>query len=494
MKIAFVNPHEEPYVNIGLAYVISAVEKEHSVKLLDMAFHTRDYASYVLESLKRFQPDVIGFSVTSFSFHHALRIAAVIRKAFPRIPLVYGGVHPTLLPEETLQNPLVDAVCIGEGEDTFQEYLQKLEASREPAGVAGIWYKDKNNAIVKNPLRPFRQDLDSLAFPNWDHWEIERYLQANESFAGGLRHLASRGCPYSCSFCSNPALRRAVPGTFYRTRSPENVIAEIKHNRDKYAGRGFRNVSFGDATFGLDAGETEKLCSLYIREGLHREFPWDCQTRVELVTEAWAEQVSRAGCCMVTLGVESGDEHIRREIYRKDFSQEQIHSATGSLKKYGIAYCMSIIVGCPYDSAGSIRNTLRFLQKEKPLKAHITFYQHLPYTEISNRLHYHQTEGEGVVFKAWNTPRAGTMYLGRWRLKSFMLRFFVRRIAMLFYHGFRLRGPAFLWDTVKYLFAIGQSRTVALNNYCVLMGLEQYTLYSYALAHNRARHKKEATA
>jgi len=493
MRVVFINPNfDGAYLpNFGLAYVISAVEKEHEVKLLDMSFHPRAYASYLAESLSRFTPDVVAFSINSFTFSHALKIASLIRKASPHIPLVYGGVHPTLLPEETLQNPLVDAICIGEGEDAFKEYLNNLQAGKDPAGVAGIWYKDPFGSIVKNPLRPFRQDLDSLPFPNWDHWDIEKYLQLNESFIGGLRIFASRGCPYSCSFCSNPALRRAVPGAFYRTRSPQNVIEEIKLNKRKYASRGFRNVAFGDATFGLNAGQLEELCTLYIKEGLHLELPWDCQTRVELVTEGWADQVSRAGCCMVTLGIESGDDYIRTRIYKKDFARAQIIGAVKNLKKRDIAYCMSIIVGCPYDDAETIRNTLRLLRETKPLKAHITFYQHLPYTELSNNLNSRRTEGEGAIFKAWNVPRAGTMHLKHWQLKIFMVRFFLRRIAMLFYHGFRFKGVLVLRDMCKYLFAIGGSRTVPLNNYCFLMGLEQFTLYRYALEHTCGLRKKK---
>ncbi len=128
MIVYLINPNLDgsPIPNLGLAYVISSVEKDHKVKLLDLSFHIKHYFKYVLDNLKQDKPDVIGFSVTSFSFHYALKIASLIRNLYPDIPLVYGGVHPTLLPEETIQNPLVDAICIGEGEDSFKEYLDKL--------------------------------------------------------------------------------------------------------------------------------------------------------------------------------------------------------------------------------------------------------------------------------------------------------------------------------------------------------------------------------
>ncbi len=230
MRVAFINPNLDgsPIPNLGLAYVMSAVQQGNDITLLDMSFHRRNYQAYVSQCLRQSKPDVVAFSVTSFSYHNALKIASQIRQESAGIPLVYGGVHPTLMPEETIKNSLVDAICIGEGEDAFKEYLDSLGAGRDPSQVAGIWYKDRKGEIIRNPLRPYRQDLDSLPFPNWDYWEIEKYLKLNESFVGALRIFTSRGCPYNCTFCSNPALRKAVPGTFYRVRSPENIMAEIK--------------------------------------------------------------------------------------------------------------------------------------------------------------------------------------------------------------------------------------------------------------------------
>lgn len=150
-----------------------------------------------------------------------------IKGVYPNVPIIYGGVHPTLLPEETIKHSLVDAICIGEGEKTIVEYLNRLEKGESP-NVKGIWYKE-NGKIVRNSLRPFIQNLDSLPFPNWDYWNIEKYFKTF-FIPNSLSILSSRGCPYNCSFCSNRAIASAIPGRYYRIRFAENVIEEIKRD------------------------------------------------------------------------------------------------------------------------------------------------------------------------------------------------------------------------------------------------------------------------
>ncbi len=390
MKTLFINPNStlytKPYsqINLGCAYILTSAAKNHTVYLLDKLLQAKNWSRYVISSLKEFRPDVIGFSVTSFSLHYALKIASLIRNTYPDIPLVYGGVHPTLLPEETLQNPLVDAVCIGEGEDSFREYLQRLENHQEPKGVAGIWYKDVSGNIIKNPLRPFREDLDSIPFPNWDHWDIENRLKISDLFQiNVLQFLTSRGCPYSCTFCSNSALRLSMPGKFYRLRSPENIIEEIKFNVDKYYSKGLRHITFADETFGFNAEHLKKLCSLYIKEGLSEKISWDCLTRVELITEDWVQTVKRAGCILVSLGIESGDEYVRQNVYNKKFTNKQIIDAVTVLRKNKLMFRANIIIGGPEDSEKTIKESVKLIKEINPVIATYFLYQPLPKTLLA---------------------------------------------------------------------------------------------------------------
>ena len=267
MKVIFIdpNPGGAPCSNIGLAYVVSSIEKRHKVRLLDLSSYPGNYLKYIQKEIEGYKPDIAAFSTTTFTFQKSLEIARFIRTVYPNVPFIFGGIHPTLLPDETIEHPLVDTICIGEGERSFLEYLNKLEEGKEP-DVEGIWYKDRNGRVHKNNLRPFEENIDGLPFPNWDHWDIKKYLEANlYYFPGALKCLSSRGCPYNCSFCSNKAIRETIPGKYYRVRSAENIIDEIKFNREKYSKIGFKSIAFGDEIFGLDPGWLKKFCGLYKR-------------------------------------------------------------------------------------------------------------------------------------------------------------------------------------------------------------------------------------
>ena len=127
MKLAFINlPRRIPHgYNLGLLYLISTIEKMHQVELIDLNWisNKQSETDYVLKRIDESKPDIIGFSVISSTYHQALRIAKEIKKRFPYIRLIYGGIHPTVLPEETIKHPLVDAICIGEGEYSFLEII-----------------------------------------------------------------------------------------------------------------------------------------------------------------------------------------------------------------------------------------------------------------------------------------------------------------------------------------------------------------------------------
>jgi anaerobic magnesium-protoporphyrin IX monomethyl ester cyclase len=465
MKVLFINPssilYTKPYsqINLGCAYVMTSVEKDHRVFLLDRELQEKQWAGQVVAALNRFKPDAVGFSVTSFSLSYALKIAALIKQTCPDIPLVYGGVHPTLLPEETLRNHLVDAVCIGEGEDAFKEYLGRLQNHQEPLGVAGIWFKNKAGVIVKNPLRPFREDLDSLPFPNWDYWDQENRLRISNLFQiNVMQFITSRGCPYSCTFCSNSALRVSIPGKFYRLRSPQNIIEEVAGNVNKYYSRGLRHLTFSDETFGFEMQHLQELCALYVKENLAGKITWDCLTRVEVVTEEWARTVKKAGCVLVGLGIESGDEFIRQNVYNKKFTNQQIVNAVSILRKNKLMFRTNFIVGGPEDTKKTIQASLGLSRMLKPQIASYFLYQPLPKTTLGDKILSAQTPGSPQEYIAESsfshrlgltTPLLVTKYLTAADLKKIMLKISVRRVFSWFLNGIKLRGGMFIFDIFK---------------------------------------------
>ncbi len=474
MKVIFINPNADFYIstNIGLAYVMTYVEKEHTVSLLDMSFYTRQ--KDILDNIKEFKPDVIAFSVTTLSIRNALNTAAIIKNFYPEIPLIYGCIHPTLLPEETLQNPLVDAICIGEGEEAFKEYLDKLQNNQEPKGVKGIWYKDKSGNPIRNPLRPFREDLDSIPFPNWDHWEMERYLDI-EGLGGEMTYLFSRGCPYSCSFCLNSAIAKAVPGKFYRLRSAENVIEEIKFNKEKFGDR-FQHVSFGDENFGANINDFKKLAGLYIKEKLNYKLPWRCITHPSVITEEWCKVAKDAGCVILGLGVESGDENLRKNVFKKNITSGEIRSKIKILQKFNILYYIYIVLGIPGESRDTVKRTVNLINEIKPTKTLIHIYDPIPHTELAKSIrNFGEYKSEWLknsslfdifkmVFPWWVKPPQGEHSMSIKELKKAVLQIKVKELISFLSYNFKLGKFSLIFDIAANLFNLNRSRKFPLTN------------------------------
>ena len=481
MRIAFINPNLSGVVgqNIGLAYVISSVEKNHEVKLLDLTFHPKDYNRYLYKELKEMRPDIIGISANSFSFEDGLRIAGFIKEICPEATFLWGGVHPTLMPEETMQYSLVDAICIGEGEISTLEYLDRLEKGREP-DVEGIWYKDRKGKIHKGRPRPFREDIDDLPFPNWDHWDIDRYLKEELFFTGGLRNLASRGCPYSCTFCSNAALSKAGTGRYYRARSPVNVIEEIKSNVQKYLDRGLKSIFLSDDIFGLDAKWLKQFCELYIKEGLSTKIPWACTTRVDILTEDWAKMAGDAGCMMVSLGIESGDENIRKQVYKKNISKDKIMRAVRYLKDKGIICHISLIIGGPGETKDTIRKTMMLAREIQPLTSQYIFYQPLPKTELLASI-----KKECLVnydsSQYLNSPMIFTQDLKKKDLLRVKKKIELERLTNFFTQGLRQDGINFFLRVLRFFFSFKNIKKILSRNLHIMTNLEQDILFAHSL-------------
>lgn len=159
--------------------------------------------------------------------------------------------HLTIFPRQAIAHPFVDNICIGEGEEAFLEFLD-LDLKDRESSVLGIWRKTLDGRIIQTPLRPWIEDLDVLPIVDWSFWDMERYMRFGGVFRGGIRMLASRGCPFTCGFCSVDSLAKAIPGRYYRFHCPERVVEEMLFLYEKYRPLGGRYIHFDDANFGLD--------------------------------------------------------------------------------------------------------------------------------------------------------------------------------------------------------------------------------------------------
>ncbi|RJQ56231.1 MAG: radical SAM protein [Nitrospiraceae bacterium] len=319
----------------GVQYV-SAVLKKHGHNC-NMVIDTQP-AGFV-KALKKNIPDVIGFSLMSGMQHWALNVCREVKKEFPDIKVVFGGVHPTYFPE-VIEEEGVDIICRGEGEYAMLDLMNALDNNSDIANILNLWVKQKDR-IYKNDLRHLIENLDELPF-----MDLELYYD-NYPFLKNLsvkNFLGVRGCPYDCSFCFNHKLKEMYrgKGKYTRFRSKENIIEEILQVKSRYD---FKRVFFiSDIMFINKRWALDFL--RYYREKIN--LPYIGLIRADMLDEELVRELKTSGCCIARFGMESGNEKLRNEILKKNLSDDQIIKTAGLLTKYGIkfrAYCMTGLPG-----------------------------------------------------------------------------------------------------------------------------------------------------
>ena len=356
MNIALLNPpsekgqyeHEHLSIpKIGLCYIASFLEREGiPCFLIDAKFEGLSFEE-TIGRLEKLNPDILGISAMTPEINSAARVAAELKSRIPGVTTVIGGAHAISIPEGTLEEfPQFDILVNGEGELTLLELSRTLENGGSLEGVKGILYRE-NGTIRTTPPREYIEDLDSLPMPAWDRFEKRPpfyYI------------LSCRGCPFNCAFCMT------ILGKKQRQRSPENVVDEIQWLADN---RGMTDMTFLDGTFTLHRERTNRLLDLLIERGLHRRVRWIAQTRVDRVDEDLFVKMKEAGCYKIEFGVESGNEKILK-IIKKRISLEQVEEAVRLAKKASLQTACSFILGHPYETRETLKDTIDFITKLNP--------------------------------------------------------------------------------------------------------------------------------
>ncbi|MEQ1879067.1 MAG: radical SAM protein, partial [Bdellovibrionia bacterium] len=365
MKIAIVFPNlngSPQTLDLGVAYLATYIQErtEHEVKIIDTTFHRRHWKKHVRKQIEEFKPDVIGFSVLSVLWDYTKEIAREIR-TYHNVPHIVGGYQAILAPEETIESDLFDAICTGEGELTIVDYLEAIGKNKPLKDVLGIWYRE-NGKVIKNANRPAIPSLDSLPFPNWDLFDdIEKYL----FFLGRLYAIGTRGCPYRCTFCAETSLERAnvFAGKRWRERSAERYVEEIAYQYEKYKDRGMHGAHLFDTVFSFNDKWLDNWVEAYRAKGLHKKLPFTIFVRPDKhnASAAKIRLLAQAGCAQVRMGIESGNDDVRKgELRKPGCSNTGIEEITATLSENGILAKTYSIIGFPHDTKQSIVQTIKF--------------------------------------------------------------------------------------------------------------------------------------
>lgn len=323
--------------------------------------------------LKLEAPDLVAFSVRTQVFRPASEYAIWASQEGYRT--IFGSYHPTVNPEETIESPGIDMLCVGEGEVPLAELCDRLDQGRDYADIPGLWVK-RNGQIHRNPAGPLVEDLDSLPIPKFGIFDHQTLL-SSETFTA----MASftRGCPYSCTYCINNKLKTLYPNRnrFLRTRSPENAVEYLRQLRAVYPG--MRYLRIMDDIFHYSEQWLEQFLPLYKREF---DLPFAINHRPNRFTKKAAKMLADAGCYQVYFGVESGNEKVRNQVIGRQMSEEQIVNAFRYAREVGIRTSAYNMVGLPHETMESVLDTIKLNAVLKPNRIFSPIFCPYPNTDL----------------------------------------------------------------------------------------------------------------
>ena len=303
----------------------------------------------------------VGLSVMTAQVDSALRIASKIKQNYPKMPLVWGGYHPSLFPKQTLDDPLVDFVIQGEGDWSFLDVLKALELGEDFENIDGLGYK-KNGELIFNPQKKFHEINDLPAW-NWSFYDLNQFLIGGTwSDPIPVKQLpvqTSRGCPYMCTFCINTALNCYRK---WRVKEVRNVVDEIENLVKIY---GIEWINFRDEIFFLTKKRIIEFCDALIEKNIKIE--WAANARVDffeigIVDDEVMKKLKDCGCVNLSFGAESGSPKMLKFL-RKGITPGQILKSAEVCNKYGIKPVYSFIVGLPGETQEDIMMTLDIMKQ-----------------------------------------------------------------------------------------------------------------------------------
>lgn len=368
MNILFIQPQNDtlrrlpspPYALMYLASI--AQDLKHNV-----CIHDRNIEIRTKKIINSFKPDLVAVtSLTGPMLLDLVKVIRFIKKFYPAVKIIMGGIHASLLPEQTLKEEEIDFLVIGEGEETFKEFLIEYLGNKNYEKVKGLGYKKYGNIVI-NMKRP-AMEIDKVPLVPWHLIKYKSYLKYEVLF------LTSRGCPHRCSFCYNENYNFRK----WRGMSVERVFEEIKHVEKFHP---IRRYKFDDDNFTVDRKRFFKIL-----ENIPKNSFIYFETRVDYIDEEWCRKVSEFRDVIIFIGIESGDQNML-DCHKKDLTIEQITEAFRLLHKYKIKTAASFIVGSPGETLEQINKTIAFANMLKPMSCTFCIFTPFPgskyYDEIA---------------------------------------------------------------------------------------------------------------
>ncbi len=341
-------------IPIGLALLAAIAEsKGHRARILDVGLEENPDQS-LTRAFESGRWDVAGLSCMSVEFLGGLETAQSIRKLSPGTHIIFGGQHPTIMPELAMKAECIDSTCLGEGEAVWSDFLDRMAAGQGLDELPGLWYR-REGEVIRNPSRTTFVDIDAVPMPAYHLLDIERYF--NIDFVRfptvdrrAIQIFTSRGCPYRCIYCHD------LFGKRFRGRKPELVWQEIRHLHDAY---GIREFMIEDDIFNMDLERAKRICDLAIASGLKLGFQFGNGVRLERFDEELMQKLALAGTHHMAIAIESASDRVQKLI-RKNLRLSGLNHVLGWARRYGIETLGFFMLGFPGETVAEINQTIKF--------------------------------------------------------------------------------------------------------------------------------------
>lgn len=393
MRVTF---YDCGYETFGVQYLISVLKKEgHEVSLFFDSSFLMDYLAHdfflsktlslsakeVCDLILAKEPQVVCFSVYTIYYQRNMAVIRELKEARPDLVVVCGGFHPSLLPEVALSNPEVDFIIVGEGEFSLSSLLRVLDEmgrtktkALSSDGLQGVWNLH-NGKMIERGLSMVVKDLDSLPLPDKD-----LYYSYNPSLKKLYTIIASRGCPYFCTYCNSATMNSFYLSNrqrYYRVRSVDNVIAELRVAKERYRPS---QVMFFDDVFASNLSWLREFNQHYKKQiGL----PFFCQTSPLIHNEESLDLLADSGCVLLEFGFQSANPEVRERILNRKETNEEMRNLILLAKKKKIFTELDLIMNLPNETEEHIRQSLDFVLETRPHWVNVAYLQFHPKTPIT---------------------------------------------------------------------------------------------------------------
>jgi len=375
------------YFSLGLMSIGTYLES-HGYEVTIVQQDAPFLAYEIRRALDQERCIAVGATAMTPNIASAVGACGIVKRLFPKMPMILGGNHVTALPEETLRQSEFDIGVVGEGEETALKVIRSLEHGSYPTKVPGTFEKLRDGSVVANGCRARISDLSTLPLPRYSLFDVAPspvLRDASSSTIRGLIFMVSRGCPFSCAFCGSELIWRRKLRFF----PVERVIPALESLIEAYQ---LDSVAFLDDELLSNTRYITRFCDELIRRGIDKKIAWDCQARVNSVTEEKIRMIKKAGCRVIRFGMESGSDKILGYLKKNTITVAQCYEAAAICRRNGLRAVSSFMIGTPDETLDDIMGTVDLIETSGIVNANIYSFVPYPGTDL-----YTVCKNEGLM-------------------------------------------------------------------------------------------------